>query len=96
MRMDRQPDIGCIASGLDGQRNLADQVTRVRTNDATAQEAVRLGIEQQLGETLFPSQRERTPIRHPRECTLLVRDVLGFGFCLRQADPGDFRIRVSN
>src|SRR5882757_9217178 len=37
MRMNGQSDIRRVAAGLDGERNLADQLAGIRTNDAATQ-----------------------------------------------------------
>ena len=50
--MDGKPHIGCISAELNSQRHFGDELTRVRTHDATTDHPMRLRIEQQLGETL--------------------------------------------
>jgi hypothetical protein len=52
MRMDRQADIGCIGTHLDGKSDFADELTGIRTDDAAADHSVSVWIEEQLGESL--------------------------------------------
>src|SRR5882762_439657 len=96
MRVNGQSDIRRVAAGLDGERNLADQLAGIRTNDAATQYAVRLGVEQQLREAFIPADGEGPPARHPGEGPLPVGNILRLGLGLRETDPGNLGIRVSN
>src|SRR5207253_10641018 len=44
VRMDGEPDVGGIAAGLHGERDLADQLAGVGAHDAAAEHAVAVGI----------------------------------------------------
>src|SRR6266705_4915255 len=77
VRMDGEPDVGGIAAVLHRERDLADQLAGVGAYDAAAQHAVAVGIEQELGEALVASERERAAVRHPRERTLAERGAVG-------------------
>jgi len=52
MRMDRQANIGCVGTHLDGKRNFSDELAGIRTDDAAADHSVSVWIEEQLGESL--------------------------------------------
>jgi len=59
MRMNREPDVGGVANRPPPRvRPLADQLAGVGADDAATQHAVRVRIEQQLGETLLAAERE--------------------------------------
>ena len=51
VRVDGLADIHAVGTHFDRQRDLADHVTGMRADDATTHDAMRFGIEQQLGET---------------------------------------------
>jgi len=46
-------DVGGVRAHLDRERELADQVASAGADDATANDAMRLGIEDQLGESFI-------------------------------------------
>src|SRR5688572_2994898 len=50
--MDGLADVGCVRAHLHGEGDLANQVARAQADDATAHNAVRLGVEDELGEAL--------------------------------------------
>ena len=54
------------------ESDFADQVAGVRTDDAAADDPVRVFIEQQLGEALVAAVRDCAPRRGPREHRLAV------------------------
>src|SRR5690606_5309385 len=96
VRVDRERHVRRIGAHLDGQRDLRDQVARGGTDDATAQYAAGLRVEQELREALRPAERQRAPARAPRNLLLLVRDALGLRPGFRQPGPGDLRVRVGD
>src|SRR5207302_11340739 len=96
VRMDCKPYVCGVTSVLHGERDLADQLAGVGAYDAAAQHAVVDGIEQELGEALVASERERAAVRHPRERTLAERGAVGASVGLGEARPRDLRIRVGH
>ena len=67
VRVDGAADVDRVGAHLDRQRDLADQVAGVRADDAAADDAVRLRVEQQLGEALVAAVGDRAAGRGPRE-----------------------------
>src|SRR5438105_12811794 len=92
--MDGEPDVGGIAASLHGERDLADQLAGVGAYDAAAQHAVGFGIEQELGEALVASERERAAVRHPRERTLAERGAVGARVERSEEHPCELQSRV--
>ena len=76
--------------------DLRDQLAGIAADDAAAEHAMRLRIEQQLGEALVAADRERAAARDPGEQALLERDALRLRFGFGEPDPGHFRIRVGD
>ena len=52
MGMDRMADIGCVGPHLDRKADLANEVAGVGANDASANDTVGFGIEDELRETV--------------------------------------------
>ena len=95
VRMNRQADIGRVRAHLDRQRDLRDQLARVRADDAAAEHAMRLGIEQQLGEAFVATRAtSERPLATHGKAALLVRRAVLLRFGLGEAHPGHFRIGV--
>src|SRR6185312_16064119 len=94
VRMNRQADVGRVAAVLDGERQLADELAGVGADDAGAEQAARLRIEEELGHSLVTSERERPAARRPGEGALLDRNALGLRLGLGEARPGHFRVRI--
>ena len=63
MRVDRLADVGGLAAHLDGEADLADQVSGARADDAAADDAVRGLVEDQLGETFVATVGDRAARR---------------------------------
>ena len=70
MRVDRASDVDRVGAHLDRERDLADQVAGMRADDAAADDAMRLLVEQQLGEALVATVGDRAARRRPREQAL--------------------------
>ncbi len=96
MRMDRLADVDRIAAHLDGEADFADQVARVRADDAAADAAVRRLVEQQLGEAFVAAVGDRAAGRRPGEHRLAVLDALRLALVLGEAGPRHFRIGVGD
>src|SRR5207253_2996146 len=81
---------------LDGERELADQVARTQADDAAAEDAVAVGIEDELGEALVARVGDRTAGCGPWK----FGDAdLGAGLLclvLREAYPGNLRVGVGD
>ena len=92
--MDGLADVGRVRAHLYRQREFADEVTRAGADDGAAHDAVRLGIEYQLGEAFVPGIGDGATGRGPREfrnadlSSCLLRLVLG------ESNPGYLRIGV--
>ena len=65
--MDGLADVDRVGAHLDRQRDLADQVAGVRADDAAADDAVRLVVEQQLGEAFVAAVGDGAARGGPRE-----------------------------
>ena len=76
--MNRQADIGCVSAHFDGQSHFGDQIAGAGADDSGAENAVRLLVEQQLGEAIIAVQRQRAPAGRPREGSLAVLDAARF------------------
>ena len=59
MRMDGLADVHLVGAHLDRQRDLADHVAGVGADDAAADDAVGLRVEQQLGEAFVAAVGDR-------------------------------------
>lgn len=57
--MDRLADVDGIGSHFYGETDFADQVARMRANDAATNAAVRFLVEQQLGEPFIAAIGDR-------------------------------------
>src|SRR6185503_18556155 len=94
--MDGLADVGRVRVHLDREREFADEIARARADDAAAHNAVRFGIEYQLGETLVPGIGDCAAGSRPGE----FRDANLLPSLLRlifsQPYPGDFRVGISH
>jgi len=59
VRVNRLADVDRVGTHLDGQGNLADHVAGMGADDAAADDAVSLFIEQQLGEAFVATVSDR-------------------------------------
>ena len=63
--MDRQADIRRVGAHFQREADLGDQVARVRADNATAQDPPVLPVEQELGEALIATERQRLELAKP-------------------------------
>src|SRR5262245_40266046 len=96
MRMDGLADVDGIASHLYGETDLADQVARMRADDAAAEHAVIGLVEQQLGEALVASIGDRAARCRPGEYGLAVLDALRFALLFGEPRPRHLRVRIGD
>src|SRR5258708_25296255 len=96
MRMDRLADVGGIAAHVDRQRELADEISRAGADDAAAEDAMVVGVEDELGETLVARVGNRASRGSPRELGYAYLGARLLRFFLGEADPRDLRIGVSH
>src|SRR3989442_11932357 len=89
MRMDGLADVGRVRSHLDRVRNLADQIAGAGADDAAADDAVRLAVEDQLGEAFIARVGNRPPRGQPREFGDADLHAAVFRLVLGNARPGD-------
>ena len=59
VRVDGLANVDLVGAHLDGQGHFTDQIAGMGADDATADDAVRLGVEQQLGDALVPPVGDR-------------------------------------
>src|SRR6185312_4722516 len=71
MRVNGAADVDGIGAHLDRKRDLADEIPRVRADDAAADDATRLGVEEQLGEPLVAAVGDGASRRGPGKEALL-------------------------
>src|SRR6266545_5572588 len=83
-------------SDLDGERDLADEITRAGADDAPADHAVGLLRENQLGEPLVATVRNGAPGGPPGKLGDPEFDALFPCFLLCRSDPRDLRIGVGH
>ena len=67
VRMDRAADVDRVRAHLDRERDLADQIARVRADDAAADDPVRRFVEQELREAFVAAVGDRASRRRPRK-----------------------------
>src|SRR5450830_601080 len=94
--MDGLADVDGIRAHFDRQGDFTDHVAGMRADDAAADDAMCLSIEQQLGETFRTTVGNGATGGGPREVALLELDALGLGFVFGDADPCHFRIGVGH
>src|SRR5439155_13488190 len=92
MRVDTLTDIHRVTAHLDCQAEFADQVAGVRADDASADRAMRLLVENELGEAFVAAIGDRPTRRGPRENGLAVLDPLRLALLFGQSRPRDFGI----
>ena len=56
--MNRQSDIGCVATHFDSQSDFRNQVTRIGSDDSGTYYAVAFRVEQNFGESLVAPDRQ--------------------------------------
>ena len=90
VRVDDLADIDRVAAHLDGQRHLADRVAGRGVDDGAAEAAVRLVVEDQLGESVVATVGNRASITCPGDLgdLDLAASFLLFGFGLKFRRPG--------
>jgi 1-hydroxy-2-methyl-2-(E)-butenyl 4-diphosphate synthase len=71
VRVDGHADVFHVRAHLQRQHGLADQFAGVGADDAGAEDALGLGVEQQLGQALVAVDAERATARGPGEDALL-------------------------
>ena len=79
---------------LNGKDTLPDHLTRVGANDVHTQNAVGLGLSDELHDTLGVEVRLRARVSRERELADLVLDARGLELLLGLADPRDLGVRV--
>ena len=92
MRMDRLSDVGHFTAHLDCQRGLGDELASAGADDADAEHALGVGINEDFSQSLRPTQRDRATTGGPG-----VNGDFDFAAdCLRvlfgESTPGDFRV----
>ena len=65
--MDGHADIGRQRAHLDGQYAFGDQFARAHAHDSDTEDALRLRIDEQLGETFWPVEGDGSPRSSPRK-----------------------------
>src|SRR5215510_14337838 len=96
MRVDRHADVRSVRAHLDRERDFGDELTGVAADQTTADHAVCLRIEDQLGEAVIAALCERTAARGPWKARRFDLHTPGLRIRLRHADPCDLRIGVGN
>src|SRR5438128_211723 len=74
MRVDGLADVDRVGAHLDGQGRLGDEVAGVGADDPGADDAVGFLVEEELGHSLVPAERQRPTRGGPRERALAVLD----------------------
>lgn len=67
MRMNGLAEINCIGAHLDRQADFSNHVASVRVNDHTADDAVRLLVDDQLGHAIRSARGDRSARGSPRK-----------------------------
>src|SRR5262249_40218994 len=76
MRMDPLTDVHRTAAHLDREADLADEIARMRADDAAADDAPGGFVEEELGEALVAAVGDGAPARRPGEHRLAEPDIL--------------------
>src|SRR3954470_23424689 len=87
VRMDRHRHIFGGGAHFDGEHAFRDQLARTRAADADTEDALALGMDDQLGHTVGAPERNRTAGCAPRELGDGDLEALLLGFRLGQARP---------
>src|SRR4030095_10692191 len=85
-------DVARSGAHLDGEHAFTDQLAGADADDADAEDAPGLPLNDELGQTIGSVQSERSTGSAPGESCDLHPDVFLFGFGLSETAPGDFRI----
>lgn len=96
VRMDGLADIGRLAAHLDGQADLADQVSGMGADDAAADDPVRGLVKDQLGEALVAAIGDGPARGRPGKDRFTELDALGFALLLGLAGLGDLRVGIGD
>ena len=96
MRVDRQLEVGRQCGHLDGKHALGDELAGSRSDNAHAEDAFGLRIDQQLGQAVRAIDRHGTSERGPGELGDLDLAALLGGFGFGQSAPGHFGIGEHN
>ncbi len=91
MGVDRQTNIRGIGAHFDRKRRFGDEVSGRRSNNTTPDNSLVFFVEQDFGDALITSQRERPSARRPWKDPLAVFDTVGLGFDFGQALPDQCR-----
>ncbi|MND94581.1 hypothetical protein D3C80_868020 [compost metagenome] len=94
--MDGQRQIFGVGTHLDGQTDLAQQLTTVGTDDGTTDDAVAVLVEDQLGHTVGAIGGDCTAGSSPGEGSNFEVQALLLGFLLGQTDPGHLWLCVGD
>src|SRR5437899_4378333 len=94
MRVDALANIHGIASHLYRQAQFSDQVAGMRADDTTADDAMRLIVEDEFGEPLVTAIGDRAPRCGPGEDSLCVLDALCLALLFGQPRPRDLRVGI--
>src|SRR5215470_11375093 len=87
MWMDRLADVDCVGAHLDRERDLADEIACARADDTAADDAVRVGVEEKLGEAFVAAVGDGAARRDPGKLRLLYLRALRLGLVFGQSDP---------
>src|ERR1700754_2534103 len=96
VRVDGAADVAGFGAHFDGERELGDEVTGVHADDAGADDAMSLFVEQELGEAFGAVDADGAAGGCPGELADADLQTLFLRFPLGHADPGDFRIRIGH
>ena len=91
--MDRFGDVTNFATHFDRQDRLGDQFSSSGADQAAAEQAVVLGIDQPFRQTFSTSQRLGATAGCPRVNGHLILPALAFGLLFGQTGPSNFRVR---
>src|SRR5260221_6369384 len=94
VRVDGLADVGRVGTNLDAERHLADEIAGARADDAGADDAMRLAVEDQLGEALVARVGDCATRGAPGEFRHADRGAGFLRLVLGHADPGDLRIGI--
>src|SRR6185295_3049918 len=94
--VDSLADVSRVGAHLDAERHLADEIAGAGADDAGADDAVRLLVENQLGETLVAGVGDGAARGAPGEFSHADRGAGFLRLVLGHADPGDLGIGIGD